>query len=42
MSRKKPQITENIDLTDSLKAKFVVRGKKITDKQRDFLIFAQT
>jgi len=37
MSRKKPQITENIDLTDSLKAKFVVRGKKITDKQRRFL-----
>jgi phosphate starvation-inducible PhoH-like protein len=37
MSRKKPQITENIDLADSLKAKFVVRGKKITDKQRRFL-----
>lgn len=37
MSRKKPQITDNIELTDPLKTKFVVRGKKLTEKQKRFL-----
>jgi phosphate starvation-inducible PhoH-like protein len=37
MSRKKPQTTDSIELPNPLKTKFVVRGKKLTEKQIRFL-----
>ena len=37
MSRKKANISDEIDLENPLKPKFVVRGKRLTDKQKRFL-----
>ena len=37
MSRKKPQIPESIELGNPLKTKFVVKGKRLTEKQKRFL-----